>query len=280
MRVPSAALGYSEQDVSHLLGLPVREIRRWAREGLLSAPEAGEELQVSFDDIVVLRAAKRLLDADIPPRRVRAALKKLRDRLPVGSPLSGVRIGSLGRQIVVRDQAGAWNPESGQCLFDFGLTPGGSSGAEAPCPLTSRSEERAESRTALDWYELGCELEATSAAEARAAYRQALALEPSHVDAHLNLGRLLHEAGDLRGAEDHYRRALAADPRDATAAFNLGVLLEDLGSTDEALSAYEHALEQEPLLEDAAHNAVRLYESRGDKATALRLLKRLRERTR
>ena len=58
-------------------------------------------------------------------------------------------------------------------------------------------------------------------AEARAAYEKTIALDSAHIDAHVNLGRLLHEDSDPAAAEKHYRAALAADPAHAVAAFNL-----------------------------------------------------------
>jgi tetratricopeptide (TPR) repeat protein len=145
---------------------------------------------------------------------------------------------------------------------------------------TAPGAEDAGGRSAADWFELGYELEATSLEQARDAYARAIALDDGHADAHLNLGRLLHEAGDLDTAERHYRRALEAAPHEATAAFNLGVVLEDLRREIQAIAAYERAIEADPDFTDAYHNTVRLYEKRGDKAAAVRVLKRLRERTR
>jgi len=130
--------------------------------------------------------------------------------------------------------------------------------------------------SAQEWYEKGCDLEESSPAEARTSYLQALELDPEHLDSHLNLGRLLHEARDLKGAERHYRAALEASPRDATAAYNLGVVLEDVGLSKHALEAYERAIESDPSHVDAYSNAVRLHEQAGDKAAAIRLLKTLR----
>jgi Tfp pilus assembly protein PilF len=135
-------------------------------------------------------------------------------------------------------------------------------------------------RSAAEWFELGCELEASSPAEAQQAYRRAVEADDRHADAHLNLGRLLHEAGDLPGAERGYRRALELEPEEATAAFNLGVVLEDLGRDDEAVAAYERAVRHDPDFDDAYDNLVRLHERRRDRAAALRVLKRLRERRR
>jgi len=88
-------------------------------------------------------------------------------------------------------------------------------------------------RTPADWFELGCELEAAAPAEARAAYLRAIEADDRHAAAHLNLGRLLHETGDLRGAERHYRRALEVEPH-PEAALRLGILLLDRGRVMEA----------------------------------------------
>jgi tetratricopeptide (TPR) repeat protein len=146
--------------------------------------------------------------------------------------------------------------------------------------LDRRRPSATPERSAAEWFELGCELEVASPAEARTAYQRALEADDRHADAHLNLGRLLHEAGDLGGAERHYLRALEVEPSEATAAFNLGVVLEDLRRDVQAIAAYERAMAADPDFLDAYHNVVRLHERRGDKAAALRVLKRLRERTR
>src|SRR5262249_58067935 len=66
-------------------------------------------------------------------------------------------------------------------------------------------------------YELGCDLEETDPGQAEASYRQVLARAPRHADAHVNLGRILHERGELVDAEGHYRQALANRPDDPTA---------------------------------------------------------------
>src|SRR2546425_10924423 len=138
-------------------------------------------------------------------------------------------------------------------------------------------EESGDTLSAEEWFGWGCELEATSLEEAREAYRRALALDPRHADAHVNLGRLLHESGDAAGAESHYRRALEARPDHATAAFDLGVALEDLGRDREALEAYDRAIALDPGNADAHYNAASLCEKLGRPAEALGHLKACRE---
>ena len=112
--------------------------------------------------------------------------------------------------------------------------------------------------SADDLYRIAGTLEETDPVNAVHTYRQALALDPGHADAHVNLGRLLHEAGELAEAERHYRATLGLRPDDATAAFNLAVAIEDQGRDDEALEQYERAISIDGRNADAHYNAARL----------------------
>jgi tetratricopeptide (TPR) repeat protein len=272
--------GYSTSEVAKLLGLSQPQVRGYVRAGFLS-PERGPrgELSFSFQDLVFLRTARGLIDARVPARRIRAALRKLSGQLPEGRPITAVRIAVEGGRIVVDDGAKRWQPESGQILFDFGV---GDLAKEA-APMVRRAFREAQQAgpefSADDWYEWGCELEPGSPGEAIAAYRRAIELDPAHADAHVNLGRLLHEAGDASGAAPHYEAALASRPDDATAAFNLGVALEDLGKLPEALLAYQKAVRIDPGNADAHFNAATLAEKLGRSAEALRHLRTYRKLT-
>jgi len=269
--------GYNSRDVARLLGLTVAQVRGFARDGFLTpAPSAGRGrrggLQFSFQDLVILRTAKALVAARIPTRRIRRALKKLRLELPRGRSLAELRITAEGDRIMVSDGETAWNPESDQTHLDFAV----SDLATRAAPIARRTAQAARAAAgdldADDWYELGLELEAVEPAEARDAYRRALELDAHHADAHVNLGRLLHEEGLVQEAERHYRLALRENPGHATAAFNLGIALEDLDRPGDAVEAYRGALALDPRLADAHYNVARLYEKGGKKAAALRHL--------
>ena len=132
---------------------------------------------------------------------------------------------------------------------------------------------------AEDWYDLACELETKSPAEARKAYARVLDLDPAHAGARVNLGRLIHEAGHPLAAASHYQQALIARPDDAVAAFNLGVALEDLGRDAEAIAAYDLAITADTAAADAHFNLARLYEKVGQDAAAIRHLKAYRKLT-
>jgi tetratricopeptide (TPR) repeat protein len=272
--------GYTTREVSEILELPASRIRDWTRRGLLE-PERGSRgaYLFSFQDVVLLRAARELLEQRVSTRRVRAALEALREQLPEGRPLSGVRIAASGDRVVVHDADAVWEPTSGQLTLDFSV----SEVVTRARPIVSRGLDRPgapSSPTADDWYDTGLDLEAVSAAEAMAAYRRAMEIEPAHAESHLNLGRLLHEAGETSGALDHYRCAADASPTDARAPFNAGVALEDLGRSREAIDAYRAAIELDPAFAPAHFNLSRLLESEGREAEALEHLvayKRLRD---
>lgn len=265
--------GYSARDVATMLGLSVSQVRSYASTGFL-APERGEkgEYLFSFHDLVLLRAAKELTDAQIPPRRIKRSLERLKEQLPVDRPLTGVRISADGERVVVRDGSSAWNPDSGQSVFDFSLD-------ELETRVAPFAQRRAEAargqdgRDAQEWYELGCEVEYGAPEEAEEAYRKAIAIDPGHADAHVNLGRMLHERRAFMQAEQHYRTAIRLDPDHTTAHFNLGVLLEDRGKADDAIEAYRAALSSDPDYADAHFNLAGVYEAAGNRAAALRHLK-------
>jgi tetratricopeptide (TPR) repeat protein len=260
-----------------------------------------------------------LIEAGIPPRRVRRLWSSLRRQLAADLPLTSVRILADGERAIAWDENASWQPDSGQFLLDFdageiaeragedieawgtlkthpmaetaeapnrraAATPTPSPAphpSAAPTPSQASHPSAAPNPTAAvqapapsaeQWFHLACELEDTSPLEARQAYIQCLALDPDFADAHINLGRLAHDAGELGRAEAHYRSAVQCAPEDAIGHFNLGVLLEDRGRPDEAIHAYEQAIARDPDAADAYYNLGVLLESRGRRSEAMRHL--------
>lgn len=284
-KAPLSRAGYSPKDVAKLLGLSEARVRSFVRAGLLQ-PRRGPrgEARLSFQDIVLLRTARGLLDARIPTRKLRQALERLRDRLPRGRSLAGLNIAAAGDEVVVRDGDTLWNAASGQAVFDFDFGFEVNDLARKVAPLTRRVAREARTRpervTADDWYEMGCDLEAAAhAGEARDAYRRALELEPAHAEAHINLGRILHDAGEIDAASAHYRLALAARPEDRTARFNLAVAFEDRGALDEAARLYREVVRLHPDHADAHYNLAGVLERLQDAPGALRHLSAYRRLT-
>ena len=263
--------GYTTRQVAEIVGLAPRQVRAWARQGLLSPGRAGAEYRFTFQDVVLLRTARELRDQEVPPRRIRSALASLREQLPGGRPLSAVRIAAEGERVVVREDDTVWEPDTGQVAFDFSV---GELAARVE-PLTrdlAADPAAVEAFSSDAWFDAAFDLEAVSPARARDAYRRVLEKDPGHVEALLNLGRLLHEDGDAAAAERHYRRAVEADPSSALAAFNLGVALEDLERGGEAEAQYRRALDLDGDLAEAHFNLAGLLEARGDVPAAVRHL--------
>jgi len=173
--------------------------------------------------------------------------------------------------VVIHEEDKVYNPESGQIHFDFAVA----DLAGTVAPLARQAAEDAQSSDQLtsdDWFDLGVDLEAVSPEDAPAAYLRALELDPYHSDAHVNIGRLMQEAGEYGTAEDHYHQAMAAEPENVLAAFNLGTLLEDMGRIQDAINAYKKAAS----FADAHYNLSRLYELVGEHTEALKHLKAYR----
>lgn len=277
-------MSYSTADVARLLGLSVRQVQSFVKSGFLEPARDGDgAARFSFQDVVLLRTAQGLVGARIAPARVRRALARLREQLPDGRPLTGVAIAAEGKRIVVRDGGAQWNPESGQVLFDFQVS-ALAQDAQALTQWKPRKEEidpDVERRhQADDWYQTACIREDEGDKEgAIAAYKRALTLDLEHADAHINIGRLLHERGDMPTAVRHYQEALKLRGNDPVAAFNLAVALEDQERLDEAVSAYLTAISSDPRAADAHFNLAGLYERLGDRAGAIRHLRAYKKLT-
>jgi tetratricopeptide (TPR) repeat protein len=273
---------YSVREVCAVLGVSVARLRSYFRSGLVT-PSRNErgQIRLSFQDLVFLRRAEGLVAERIPPRRVHVALRALAERFPDGIS-SDLRFHGEGADVVVDDGGKRWHATSGQTLFDFGERSATDKGASVT-PLGSKQSAGepvpGPAPTAKDVYARACALEETFPQEAESAYRKVIELEPEFADAHVNLGRILHESGDVYAALVHYRAALAIRPHDATAAFNVGVALEDLGATVDAITAYRQAIETDARNPDAHYNLARLLEQSGKSDLAVRHLLLYRQLT-
>jgi len=269
-------VSYSVRDVERVLRLSPDTTRRLIKAGFVTpARGARREYLFSFQDMIVLRTARALLEAKIPARRIRRSLENLRRELPEAMPLSGLSISAVGDHVVVRDGDCHRQVESGQYLLGLEVRIAGGElqvvEHKRPSPPPSPAAEISE-----DWFAQALQLESSDRRAALTAWRRAVEEDPLDVGAWTNWGRLLHELGETQRAAEVYRHALAKAGADALLLFNQGVLLEDLGDPAAALSAYQASLEADPDFADSHYNLARLYETLGQPQHAIRHLGRYR----
>ena len=256
-----ASASYTLREIQSLLGLSAHVIRGLVAAGF-AAPARGSRnaYRFSFQAMVLLRTASGLQAAEVPPRKIVRALKRLKASLPEELPLSGLRITAVGSEVAVREGEAQRHVESGQLLMDFEVREG----------KRGNVAFLAHEPSAEDCFERAAALETRDRAGAERAYRDAIHRDPTYADASLNLGCLLCEGGRCEEAVAVYREALRHRPAQALLHYNLGIALEDLQRADEALACYERAVKLEPRLADAHFNAARLHEMAGRQAQAIR----------
>ncbi len=280
---------YSTREVARLLDLPERRIRGWVRTGVVSGGRqdpcpsgrgTGAKLRFDFRDLLVLKAAGKLLAAGLTAARVEQALLALRRQLGPTRPLSALRLSVEGGQVLVSDGEVHWEPASGQARLTFPAPR-----PDRPAPPSPEAQALrdvlqrkrlgvglgpggAEQRSADEWFNLGLDLEPDDPDAAYEAYVRALAANPEHVEAMINVGRLCSEAGDDSRAAAYFRQASRVNPGHPVAHFNLAVTLHDHGDLDGALHAYQAALIHDPQFADAHYNLATLLEQLGEPTAA------------
>jgi len=266
---------YSMRDVQRVLRLSPDTTRNLIKAGFVKpARGARREYRFSFQDLIVLRAARALIDANIPARRIRRSLESLRRELPESMPLSGLSISAVGDHVVVRDGDAQRQVDDGQYLLglDVSMENGVLRVVEHREQAPATPSPGATTVPSGDWFTQALSLESTDPEGALTAWRHAVDEDAGNAAAWINLGRLLHEQGQTRQAAEVYRRALEKVGPDPLLLFNQGVLLEDLGNPAAALEAYQSALAEDPDLADCHYNLARLYESLGQAQHAIRHL--------
>ena len=288
---------FDSKDLKRLFGIPASQLRSLIRAGHIHPLKKAGRLSYSFQDLIVLRTAGSLRAAKIPAQRINRTLREIRESLPGELPLSGLSIVAVGDRIMVREGQALREGDTGQYTLDLevidrggdllvidkqaqnGGTAAGTPRARgvtthgvpatpgvSPAPGVSAAPGAV---AADEAFEKGLELEDTDPAAARTAYETCLAADEHHLEARLNLGRLLHLDGRLDEAEKIYRSTQSGE---AILSFNLAVLLEDFEREDEAMAEYRHALALDPGFADAHFNLARLHERAGHPRDALRHL--------
>ncbi len=245
---------FTTRELARLAALSPSRVRRCVQMGMLK-PRRGKRQRFEYpmQDLLLLRAARNLLDGRVGPRRMAEIVERLRESLPKEQPVSSLRLSLSGDQVIATDGHRRWDVESGQILMGFERKRRPPSVAALGREAGPEAEDvafRAFARALL--------LEKISSEAAREAYREALVHDARAVPALVNLGRLEHEAGRHEKAEQLYGDAVRIDPQEGTALYNLAVLAEDRNDHPLALRRYRELLLVEPGHADGHRNLARL----------------------
>jgi tetratricopeptide (TPR) repeat protein len=266
---------YGVGDVEKLLHLSRSTIRTLIAAGFVSPARGPRNAWLfSFQDLILLRTAQALAVAKVPQRRITRSLRELRRHLPEAMPLSGLSICAVADRVVIRERGSRWQAESGQYLLEFEGDP-----ADGSLSVIEKKPIEEAPSGAEEWFDKAVAVEAEDPETAVRGYRQAIAANPAFVNAHINLGRLLHEAGRYAKAEQVYREAAKTCGHDAVLLFNLGVLLDDMDRKTQAMEAYEAALAADPELAECHYNLALLCEKLEKPKEAIRHMSRYRTLT-
>lgn len=101
---PGVSAHFKTSEVVDLLDLSRRQLQYWAKTGLVepSARTPGGHHRYDFNDLVALKATRRLIDAGVSVQKIRKSVGALRELLPqVGRPLSELVLVATGDVVLV-----------------------------------------------------------------------------------------------------------------------------------------------------------------------------------
>src|SRR5438477_12828400 len=118
--LPPSDRRFSLREAARILEVPEPRLRALARAGLLAAQRGPiGPLTFGFQDLLLLRTTKGLLESGVPMRRIRRIWSSLREQLAADLPLTSISIRTDGEEVVAFDGRTRWRPDSGQFLLDF-----------------------------------------------------------------------------------------------------------------------------------------------------------------
>jgi tetratricopeptide (TPR) repeat protein len=243
---------YTQADVLRILRLTQRQLAAWEKAELIAAAET-----YSFFDLLQIKKVRDLCARKVRPAVIRQSLQAMQKQVAgMENPLLEAGAYTTGHRVAFRHEGRLLEPIAGQFVMDFSAT------EKVIRRSAPESGPALVENDASELFSRGIALEENpgTQAEAIAAYRKVLELEPNHPAAHINLGTLHYNRQDYDQAERHYRSAIEIDPRYALAYFDLGNVLDETGRVQEAIQTYKTALQLAPTYADAHYNLALAYE--------------------
>lgn len=265
-RADSLSQLYTPAMLADLLDVPVRQIRRWHRLGLIHPVKEVHRLPYyDFQEVASARRLVRWVGRE-SPERIERRLAKLASRIPgIRRPLSQLPIIVEGQQVLLRQMSGLVEA-NGQCRFDFdSLEESEDDLQELPLTLPVALPQTDSEALDLPVFRFPQENDEQEPLTPEVLLQQAIELEDNlqwgpAIEVYrsmimafgptgelcFQIAELLYRQGDLSGARERYYMAIELDDELVEARANLGCVLADLQQWDLAIAAFEGALEIHP----------------------------------
>lgn len=235
---------YTSAQLCRLLRIPPARLRAWVRQDLIEPLETVHGL--GFFDFQQVTSVKTLWDlakAGVTGSRLQKSLEQLQTWLAVDKPLAQLALIERDGRLLLRLEEGQLAEPSGQLQFDF-------AGDPPAVVIDAKAGDSAER-----WWERGCDFEqAGNLHEAAAAYHQALHVGGPNPLCCFNLGNVLYALNQKGKAAERFRQAVELDPNHVEAWNNLGITLVELGQIEGSLAAFQQAVKLHPQYADAHYN--------------------------
>jgi tetratricopeptide (TPR) repeat protein len=246
---------YSTSQLTNLLNLSRDKLKSWIRSGLIQPVQTVDGLDYfNYAQVVSVKTLADLTQAGVKTEAIRRSLEQLRYWLPdVDEPLAQLDVLDRDGRLLLRVEDALVEP-SGQMLLDFD--------SQKPEPVTLTIPDS--SKSAEDWFDLGCQHEDEGRwAQAAEAYRRALLAGGPDRDTSFNLANVLFAMGHKSQAIERYYQALELDKKFADAWVNLGLALTEQNCKLDARTAFEAALLVDPEHAETHYNLADLLEDLG-----------------
>ena len=254
--------------LADLLKVPVRNIRRWQRMGLIQPVQVVHRLPYfDFQQVQSARQVAHWIATGTKPSDLRKQLDQFARHFPnLSRSLSQLEILVEGRQVLLRKEEGLLEP-AGQMRIDFDAIDQAASGLDAPphlivasrgvgrddranfpeAPWTSeqiielaqQQEDQGDFEGAIEWYRVHLSSHGPSA------------------EIHFQLAELLYRTGDVTAARERYYAAIECDEDFVEARANLGCVLLETGRVDLAIAAFHGALAHHEAYADVHYHLAR-----------------------
>ncbi|HEX4069927.1 MAG TPA: tetratricopeptide repeat protein [Planctomycetaceae bacterium] len=245
---------YTPAMLCQSLNVPIAQIRRWERLGLIRPVRKVYRLPYfDYSEAAGVRRLSELLTAGIPLAQLESSLMKLQTMLPaLDRPLAQLNLLAQDSRLLVRDSHGLVEPFTRQRCFDFvPPAPPGDEDTNEPGiisdrRLTGNGEMNASARlhwSADQWFEEGCRLlDEHETASAIEAFRAALMSRAGSPEINFHLAEALYRADNADGALERYYAAVEADHDYLEAWTQIGSIHAANGELESALEAFSIAL--------------------------------------